>query len=52
MFMYPLHTIIKTNIAYTQIYMEKCKKIFAVLQKYFRLWLEKSLSTLSIFIVQ
>ena len=49
-FTHPLHTIIKRNIAYTQNYIKKCKKCFAILKTC--LWQAKCLATLVIFIMK
>ena len=51
-FTQPLHTIIKRNIAYTQNYIKKCKKCFAILKKKTCLWQAKCLATLVIFITK
>ena len=49
-FIHPLHTIIKRNIACTKNYVKKCKKCFAILKKHFHLWWGKKIIILGIFI--
>ena len=51
-FTHPLHAIINRNIAYTQNYIAKCKKCFAILKKNLRLRRATSLTTLGIFIAK
>ena len=49
---HPLHTVIKINIAYSQTYIAKCKRCFAIFNKKFCLQQAKLLSMLGIFIVK
>ena len=51
-FIHPLYAIISGNIAYTQYYMAKCKKCFAILKKNFHLRRAKSFATLDTYIVE
>ena len=51
-FIYPLYTITKRSIAYTQNYIAKYKKYFSILKKNFHLQWTKSLAALGIFIAK